>query len=78
MGEVTKMDKTLHYVECERCHYQTRDALFEEIIEILKEMAQLSYFDEAEGPELRAQNAQLHRLAAKALSRAQSSGKGTK
>lgn len=33
----------------------------------LREMVQISYFDEAEGPELRAQNAALHRLAKAAL-----------
>jgi hypothetical protein len=35
--------------------------------EIFKEMANLSYFDDAEGPELRAQNAMLHTLSAKGL-----------
>lgn len=33
----------------------------------LNEMKSMSYFDDAEGPELRAQNAQLHRLATEAL-----------
>jgi len=35
--------------------------------EKLEEMAHISYFEDAEGPELRAQNASLHRLAKQAL-----------
>ncbi len=44
----------------------------EELVKILKEMAECSYFDDAEGPELRAQNANLHRLAKHALQSSES------
>lgn len=44
----------------------------EELVKILKEMAECSYFDDAEGPELRAQNANLHRLAKQALQSSES------
>ena len=51
-----------------RCHYCEENA---ELRAILKEMAEISYFDNAEGPELRAQNASLHRLAKQAIAKAE-------
>lgn len=41
------------------------------VLDLLKEMAHIGFFDEAEGPELRAQNASLHSLAKQAIDKAE-------
>lgn len=54
----------------EACNaYEANQKALQVAVEMLTEMQQISYFDDAEGPELRAQNANLHSLASNALKR---------
>ena len=56
-----------HVEKCPEHPMYALKAKLAQAVEGLREMSQLSYFDKAEGPELRAQNENLHRISKRLL-----------
>lgn len=73
-GLKAQLDQCKTYRKSDHESFKTVDeerirwkALAEKMAETFSHMNNISYFDDAEGPELRAQNASLHRLAAEGI-----------